>query len=230
MKNPFTYLLELFFPRRCAICHDVLQDFEDGICLHCHAKLPRIAPDTIFSQKLEKLFWGKFPLGKVASYCYYQKGNDTTTLIHQLKYKGRPDLGVTLGRLMATELQARHFFEGIDILIPVPLHPHKEKIRGYNQSLCIAQGIAAITHLPIDHTSLQRTHYTETQTHKSADARWNNVSGRFALPHPELLAHRHILLIDDVLTTSATLTACADTFHEVPDIRISILTLGWATY
>ena len=230
MMNPFSHLLQLLFPKRCALCGSVLSDSEEGICLHCHARLPRIMPDTASSRKLEQLFWGKFPLGKVASYCFYLKDNDASTLIHQLKYQGRADLGTTLGRLMATELQHRHFFDEIDLLIPVPLHPRKEQLRGYNQSLCIAQGIAAVTRLPIDHTSLQRTQFTETQTHKSADARWDNVTGMFTLIHPEKLAHLHILLIDDVLTTSATLTACADTFQPVPGIRISILTLGWASH
>ena len=129
---------------------------------------------------------------------------------------------------MAAELATTDFFEGIDVIIPVPLHPRKRKARGYNQSEWIARGVSVITLIPVFTSGMVREKNTETQTHKSAFERWENVDGIFRVTIPEYFSGKHILIIDDVLTTGATIVACASAFDKVEDIRISILTLAVA--
>lgn len=126
------------------------------------------------------------------------------------------------------ELAATGFFRGIDVIIPVPLHPRKQKLRGYNQSECIARGVSAVTGIPIDVSSVLRRRHTETQTRKSAYERWENVDGIFLLRYPERFVGKHILIVDDVLTTGATTTACADALKDVGGVHVSILTLAVA--
>ncbi len=191
--------------------------------------MPRTHYHTLEENPVERMFWGKFPLERATSYLFYHKGDDFCQLLHLLKYRGRKDLGEIMGRYMAAELSRSDFFHGIDFMLPVPLHPRKQKQRGYNQSECIARGISNVTGIPIDITSVVRRKETKSQTRKSTYERWKNVSGVFHLTNPHLFTNKQILLIDDVLTTGATLTACADTFKGVKDISISVLTLATAT-
>lgn len=227
-KRWFLSFLHLFFPRQCAVCGMPLQEGEEAICLKCNMDLPRTNYHLRADNLVERMFWGKFPLGRAASYFFYHKGSDYCHILHQLKYGGRKDLGETMGRFMAAELVVSGFFHEVDVMIPVPLHPRKQQMRRYNQSECIAQGIAAVTGIPLDVSSVVRKKHTETQTRKSAYERWENVDGIFHLLHPERFVGKHILLVDDVLTTGATTTACADAFRDVAGIRISVLTLAVA--
>ncbi len=219
-------LFQLFFPHRCDVCNCTLGKGEEGICLKCNLLLPRTGYHRWTDNPLERNFWGKVPLERAAAYFFYRKNSPYRRILRLLKYGGRKDLGETLGRQMAAELALSGFFDGMDVVMPVPLHPRKLRQRGYNQSECIARGIAAVTGLPLDTTSVTRLKHTDTQTHRSADQRWENVRDAFALRDPERFCHRHILLVDDVATTTATLTACADAFARVEGIRISILTLA----
>ena len=220
--------IRLFYPRRCVVCDAVLQEGEEAICLKCNMDLPRTGYHLQKNNPVEKLFWGKFPIQRASSYFYYRKGSHYTHILQALKYDGRCDIGEMMGRFMAAELSATGFFQGIDVLVPVPLHSKKRKKRGYNQSEYICRGLSAVTGIPVDGDSVVRVKQTETQTHKSAYERWENVDGIFKLVKSEPFIGKHILLVDDVLTTGATLTACADAFAGVKDIRISILTLGLA--
>lgn len=131
---------------------------------------------------------------------------------------------------MAAELTVSGFFHNVDVIVPIPLHPRKQRMRGYNQSECIAKGVAAVTGIPLDTVSVMRRKHTETQTSKSAYERWENVDGIFHLRHLERFVGKHILLVDDVLTTGATTTACADVFRDVKGVRISVLTLAVAHF
>ena len=176
------------------------------------------------------MVWGKLPLERATSYFFYHKGSDFRRILHQLKYGGRKDLGETMGRFMAAELTVSGFFHSVDVIVPIPLHPRKQRMRGYNQSECIAKGVAAVTGIPLDAASVMRRKHTETQTSKSAYERWENVDGIFHLRHPERFVGKHILLVDDVLTTGATTTACADVFRDVEGVRISVLTLAVANF
>ena len=186
--------------------------------------MPRTNYHLREDNSVERMFWGKIPLERGTSFFYYHKGSDFRHILHQLKYGGRKDLGEIMGRFMAAELAATGFFRGIDVIIPVPLHPRKQKLRGYNQSECIARGVSAVTGIPIDVSSVLRRRHTETQTRKSAYERWENVDGIFLLRYPERFVGKHILIVDDVLTTGATTTACADALKDCS--RISYAEFG----
>lgn len=220
--------LHLFFPRQCVVCGAPLQEGEDVVCIKCNMDMPRTNFHLRKDNPVERIFWGKLPLERATSYFFYHKGSDFRRILYQLKYGGRKDVGETMGRFMAQELLTSDFFRGVDVIIPVPLHPRKKRIRGYNQSECIARGIATVTGLPLDIASVVRGKHTETQTRKSTYERWENVEGIFHLSHLEGFAGKHVLLVDDVLTTGATTTACADVFQGMEGVRISILTLAVA--
>ncbi|MCI6212279.1 ComF family protein [Bacteroides heparinolyticus] len=232
MENMFkTWLVSfvrLFFPCRCAVCGNALQEGEEGICMKCNMDIPRTNFHLHADNIVERMFWGKIPLVRASSFFYYRKGSDFRNIPHLLKYGGRQDLGKTMGRFMTAELLPVDFFRDIDVILPVPLHPHKQKSRGYNQSECIARGISDVTGISVDTSSLSRKKHTGTQTRKSAYERWVNVDGIFCLHCPERFAGKHVLIVDDVLTTGATITACADAFKDVEGVRFSILTLAVA--
>ncbi|MGL5938716.1 MAG: ComF family protein [Phocaeicola sp.] len=219
---------ELFFPRQCAICQNKLLASEKHICLSCLIHLPRTPLLWSDGNELEKELWGKIPLVKAASYLHYDKGGDARKLLYELKYYQNPTIGEWLGRCMAQELMPLNFFDSIDFLIPVPLHIKKEQKRGYNQSLMIAQGVSSVTKIPILSNSIYRNRFNETQTNKGLYERWINVQELFKLHPQSYLESKHILLIDDVFTTGATIVACADALSHLPDIRISVLTLASA--
>ena len=176
-----------------------------------------------------QLFIGKNRIEYATAYLRYEKGGKVQSLIHSLKYHDNKELGYLLGRQIARELQADHSpICTVDLLIPVPLHPRKKRQRGYNQSEWIASGIRSIWDIPIDTQSLARTTHTSTQTRKAIYDRWLNVCSIFNVIHPESLKNKHILLIDDVITTGATISACAKALSGIPGIRISILALSVA--
>lgn len=221
-------LFRLFVPRRCAVCDSCLDDGEEAWCLRCDIDLPRTGYHLREDNPMERALWGKMPLGRASAYFYYRRKGDYARLLHLLKYHGRKDLGETIGRKMAAELALSGFFRGIDLLLPVPLHPNKQRRRGYNQSEYIARGISQVTGLPIDISSLVRNKDTESQTRKTAAQRQDNVAGIFSLRSSASLAGKHILLIDDVFTTGATVTACADALQAVEGLTVSVLTLACA--
>lgn len=228
MKDWFSSLFHLFFPRCCAVCGKPLVEGEEAICIRCNMDMPRTNYHELKDNFVECMFWGKIPLERATSYFFYRKGSDFRKIVHRLKYGGRKDLGVIMGRFMAAELLQTAFFEGMDVIVPVPLHPRKRRARGYNQSECIARGVSQVTSIPMDTSSAIRETHTQTQTHKTTYERWENVDGIFKVHHPERFIGKHVLIVDDVLTTGATTTACANAFSGVAGIRISVLTLAVA--
>lgn len=198
------------------------------MCLRCNMDLPRTGYHLSKDNPVERLFWGRMELERATSLFFYRKGSPCRLLLHQLKYGERPGLARTMGRLMASELLPANFFQGIDLIVPVVLHPRKERKRGYNQSERIASGISQVTGLPVESSLLVRLRNTETQTRKTVNERWENVNGVFALRDSRPFVGKHVLIVDDVLTTGATITACADAFKAVEGIRISVLTLAVA--
>lgn len=229
--NPIflNYLTELFFPRLCVVCGDKLIEQEQWICLHCLYHIPR----TNFhldpaDNQVSRLFFGRVPVEYATSFFFFSKGSKYQTLLHNLKYKGMKELGAEIGKHFAIDLLRSPEFSSVDIICAVPLHPSKEKKRGYNQSRWIASGIAKQMNKELSDNNLKRITATETQTRKSRFARWKNVEGIFELSDPRVFAGKHILLVDDVVTTGSTLEACAQAILSKTDAKISIATLATA--
>ena len=225
----WTDLWKFFFPQCCLICGKTLLEGEEYLCFHCLSNMPRTHLYLQKDNEMEKELWGKLPIERSSAYLYYSKGGDVKKLLTELKYRGNADLGCFLGRCMTREMLSSGFFQGIDGIITVPLHPRKQKIRGYNQSIMLANGISSITNIPVWNDLLIRTQYTQTQTRKGSYERWLNVKDIFECTSPEQLKGKHVLLVDDVFTTGATLVACADAFRQIPDLRFSVLTLALAS-
>lgn len=219
---------EFFFPRYCVICDKRLLQGEEHFCLNCLCALPRIRFRNQENNEIAKLLWGKMPIERAFAFLYYSKGGNVRELLFQLKYYSNQEIGYFLGRCMAKELLSTGFFDGVEGIVPVPLHEKKRKSRGYNQSELLSEGISSVVQIPVLKDVLRRKQYTDTQTHKSNYERWSNVTDVFEGMSIDRLAYKHVLLVDDVLTTGATLVACADVLKEVPGLRISVLTLAWA--
>lgn len=226
IKDWLGSFLFLLFPRCCVVCGRPLAKGEECICTLCNIKLPRTNFHLQKDNPIERRFWGLIPLERATSFFFYEKGSDFRSILHRLKYGGQKEIGAIMGRHMAAELLSSGFFQGMDVIIPIPLHKKKQQIRGYNQSEWIARGIAAVTGIPIDTESILRRKNTETQTQKSIFERRENVEGIFELQHSEPLIGKHVLIVDDVLTTGSTTVACASCLVDVEGIRISILTLA----
>ena len=226
--NWITRILDFISPRLCVVCGHRLAPTERSLCSVCLFHLPR----TDFHQKpldnpMAQLFWGLAPIEKAAALFYYHPHSETAQLVYRLKYNNRPDIGEDMGRVMANELQATDFFSDIDVLLPVPLASKRLRQRGYNQSEQLAIGISDITHLPIVTKALRRKHFQQSQTTLNRWQRQENVTDTFQLKEEHLLQGKHVLLIDDICTTGATLIACANVLKTIEGIRISVLTLGF---
>jgi ComF family protein len=228
MNSLFFYLTELFFPRLCVVCGDKLVEQEQLICLHCLHHIPRTNFHLNVDNPVAQLFYGRVPIEFATSFFYFSKGSKYQTLLHNLKYKGMKELGDEIGKHFGIDLAQSSHFSSVDLICPVPLHPQKEKKRGYNQSWWIASGIARQMQKELLDDNLKRVVATETQTRKTRYERWTNVEGIFDLTNPEAFAGKHILLVDDVVTTGSTLEACAQAIHSKTDARVSIATLAKA--
>lgn len=221
-------LLSLFYPRCCVVCGAPLAKGEKKFCVACNLDLPRTNFHQAPGNKMEQMFWGKIPIERATALFFYHKGSVYRHLLYGLKYRGDQEIGVLLGRYMSTEIASSGFFDSIDVIVPVPLHAEREKKRGYNQSACIAQGVSEITGIRVSKGAVVRLKNTETQTHKSLMMRWDNVEGIFKVLYPDEFVGKHVLLVDDVITTGATTVACALAFEEIQGVRFSVLTLALA--
>ena len=221
-------IIDLFYPRVCAACGQPLLRNEENVCLKCRYTLPFTGYENHADNPLAQVFYGRVRFHAVTACFFFAKSGKVQHLIHELKYKNNPEAGVFLGQELGKTIKDAPLFQGIDYLIPVPLHPRREKQRGYNQSLLIAQGINEVTGIPIGDKYLIRAIYTTTQTKKSADERHKNVKDIFEVRFPEELEGKHVLLIDDVLTTGATLESCAHQLENIPGITISAATAACA--
>lgn len=228
MRSWINSFINLLFPNCCVVCGDNLAVGEEFICTKCNVRMPRTNFHLQKDNEVERRFWGRISIETATSYFYYSKGSDYRRILYELKYHGCKELGEVMGRHMATELFSSGFFQGIDLIIPVPLHRKRRKSRGYNQSEWIALGISNTTGIPMDVCGLVRNLANSTQTRKSVFERWENVQGIFKNQTPQAFSGKHILLVDDVLTTGATLLSCADALSESSDVKISIVTLALA--
>jgi ComF family protein len=220
--------ISLFFPRLCAGCGEPLVHGEEEICIRCLADLPRTGFARFADNQVAQIFWGRVPLVDAVSLCYFEKGSRLQRMFHRMKYRREPGVGEILGRELGIELFSSSRFASLDALIPVPLHPKKEKKRGYNQSEYIARGIGEMMNLPVITDALIRSVYTSSQTRKNRYHRWENVKGIFQVTKPEKLENLHLLVVDDVVTTGATLEACCTPLLGIPGVKVSIATLACA--
>lgn len=216
----------LFFPHVCVVCGKKLLAAETGMCLGCIHKLPRTNNFRQSDNAAEMLMAGRFPFERIASFCIYSKSGIMRPLIHHLKYRGRKDIGVLLGRLYGSDLTDSSFLETISCIVPVPLHPKKLKQRGYNQAEMIARGISETTSIPLSTGNLVRVVHNPTQTKRTKTQRWENVKNIFDVKNVDSFAHKHVLLVDDIITTGSTLEACGIALQKCNGIKISIVTLG----
>ncbi len=210
----------LLYPDTCCACGATLVSGEEHLCSHCLTGLPRTGFHLYKENQLTKVFWGRVSLETGTALYYYQKGSRVQKLIQNFKYRGNQALGHYLGFLLGQELRSSAFYAGLDCIIPVPLHPAKERSRGYNQSNVIAGGISGVLDIPYSTNLLIRRQATSTQTRKSRFSRWENVSSVFQTPDREFLCHKNILLVDDVVTTGSTLEACAQKLVEISGVRV----------
>ncbi len=225
--NFFSPILDLVFPNLCTVCSENLVKGEKIICTTCLYELPKTNYWNQAENPISQLFWGRLELNHASSYFIFKKGSSFQKLLHQLKYKGKYQIGVELGKAFGHDLSASPFYQTIDLIVPVPLHPRREKQRGYNQSLAISEGLSESMKIPVK-SILIRSEYSETQTKKTRIARWENVENIFKLKENEKIDNKHILLVDDVITTGATLESCASIIYQTPNCNLSIVTLASA--
>jgi ComF family protein len=230
MKDSFwSRLVDLIAPRACVVCGGRLGIHEFFLCGSCNLQLPRTNyADNPYENDMARLFWGQLPVERCAALFFYQGGSGPSQILYELKYKNHPEIGEFFGRMIAEEWDETGFFEGIDLIVPVPLAKERQRQRGYNQSLHIARGIGSVTRLPIVTNAVSREQFVESQTQKDRWQRNENVEGCFRLNDGSALKGRHVLLVDDVVTTGATICSCGREMLKAGDVRFSILTIGFA--
>ena len=221
-------LISLLFPRICHGCGNHLLRNESVICTECYVLIPRTNYHLTEDNPVAKLFWGRCRIEKAAAFSFYTRGSRIRKLIHSMKYKGIREIGSELGKIYGRLLKSSGFIEGIDLIIPVPLHPSKKRIRGFNQSEAVSEGISATTGLPVDTNSFARVTATETQTKRARYERWVNVEGIFRVVNEDKLKGKHILLVDDVITTGSTIESCACEILKTEGTKISVAALAFS--
>ncbi|MBL7740677.1 MAG: ComF family protein [Chitinophagaceae bacterium] len=222
-------LLHLLFPHVCAGCGSDLLGENTSLCLRCIDAMPETGFEQHTGNPVEKKFWGRLPLMAGTSQYYFTRESLMQHLMHQFKYRGNKELGLQLGRMMGNSLKSSGRFN-IDALVPLPLFASKEKRRGFNQSLILCEGMAESMGVPVWKEIVIRSQHTETQTKKGRIERWQNMEGKFVLTEPGKIAGNHIMLVDDVVTTGATLEACGIELLKAPGVRLSTATLCFAAH
>jgi ComF family protein len=221
-------LLWLVYPELCAACGKPLNTGEQCLCASCRFHLPKTNFHLETENPIVKQFWGKVKVEAAASYFLFTKGEKVQNIIHELKYKKRKDIGIFLGELYGYDLKRSHVFSSVESILPVPLHPSKLRKRGYNQSACFAEGLSKSLEVSLDTKSLVRNTATQTQTRKHRYERFENVDNVFAVAEPGQVIGKHVLLVDDVITTGSTLVSCAEALLQQPGTKVSIATIAYA--
>ncbi|TKG93404.1 ComF family protein [Puteibacter caeruleilacunae] len=227
-SNLLNSFIDLIFPRTCPGCGKRLLIHEKGICTHCLFHLPKTNFIINEDNPVAQSFWGRAYLQHAAAYIYFQKGSIVQHMMHQLKYHNNTEIGIQLGKKYGAELAKSSLFTNIDCIIPVPLHRKRLRKRGYNQSSCIARGISSALEIPVMEKVLIRGTNSASQTKKRRYERWDNVKTIFQVENPEIIKHKHVLLVDDIITTGATLEACAQQLLLVDGVKVSVAALCYA--
>ncbi len=216
-------VLDIIYPKQCSICKRSLTHKEVFFCLNCRYDLPFLDRHPSTLKEIQKIFWGRVNIEQVYTLLNYQSGNNTQAILHNIKYNNKIKMAEHMGKLMANTLPKDH---QIDVIIPIPLHPKKEKKRGYNQSFHLAKGLQSEMNIPIANKAIKRIIVNRSQTLFSKYDRWDNVRRIFSINDIAFLENKHILIIDDVLTTGATLESCAHELLNNVNCKISIATLA----
>lgn len=230
-NNLLAYLsdfLSLAYPKLCFACGRPLFANEEVICFPCRHELPQTHYHLQPGNPAEQIFWGRCRLEAVAGYYFFRRGGKVQHLLHALKYHRAPEIGVLVGKIYGHQLKNAPGFSNAACIIPVPLHPKKQRIRGYNQSETFAIGLAESMGIPVNTTSLIRTVASETQTRKSRFRRWENVKTIFSSGDEETIRGRHVILVDDVITTGATIEACARVLEGIEGVTVSVASMAVA--
>ena len=229
MISFWTRLLDLISPRLCVVCGERLAITEEVICGKCNLHLPRTGfQQNPYENIMAKMFWGQIPIEKATACFYYEAQAETANILYELKYKDHPEIGEIMGRMMAKELLPSGFFDGIDALVPIPLARKRERQRGYNQSLELAKGVSEATGLPIYNKVVKRNVFEGSQTSLGRWERNENVEKVFELIDGNSIRGKHLLVIDDVVTTGATVIACTKELAKAGNLKVSVLALGFA--
>lgn len=229
MLRILTDFIRLFYPNICMVCHNNLAEGESIICTSCLYHIPRTKYWFDSENAVAKIFWGRALVQNACSFFFFAKGSRYRKLLHHLKYNGKKEVGFILGKEFGNELKRVESFQNIDFIVPVPLHPKRLKQRGYNQAEEIAKGLYESMGVQISTNNLIRPEYTETQTRKNRTQRVENVSKAFRLENPKEFEGKHILIVDDIVTTGATLEECANTLLQAENSKVSIVTLAYTS-
>ena len=229
VSNLLEDLISLVYPKVCMACSKTLVTNEECICTHCRYHLPRTNYHLEHDNPVAKLFWGRVDIRSAAAFYLFTKGGHIQQLVHRLKYEGQKKVGIEVGRMYGSELKRSEMFSSAEVIVPVPLHPAKLRDRGYNQCDLFADGLAQSLSVPADTGNLHRAVATGSQTRRSRFDRWKNVEYVFKMHNPQHLQGKHILLVDDVVTTGATLEACAQELLSIPGTSVSIAAIAFTS-
>lgn len=225
----FSDFISLVYPRYCLACADGLVKGEEIICTKCIHALPRTGYHLEKENPLYKRLFGRIPLEAAFAFLIFNKGGTVQKLMHEFKYNNHREIGIAIGRVYGEELSKSGFFDSFDMILPVPLHPEKLRRRGYNQSEEFSKGLEEKLGAPCKGETIQRLVMTDTQTRKSKLKRWENVKEVFRVSNPEAVHGKRILLVDDVITTGATVEACAHALMNSGCGHLSVCSMAYAS-
>jgi ComF family protein len=218
--------ISLFFPNYCLGCHNTLVRGESLVCTRCIYEMPKTNYHLQVDNPLRLRLYGRIEIAYALAFFRFTKRGRIQHILHALKYKNEPEVGVVLGKVYGERIKDQNF--DFEVILPVPLHPSRQRRRGYNQSFKFAEGLAASLNIPAIEHGLVRQVQTDSQTNKSKLSRWENVNAVFSIPQEELIRGRHVLLVDDVITTGATIEACATLISKAGCRKLSVASIAVA--